>query len=138
MTGDLVAFLRARLDEDEQAARATMWEGSGNRADWSLPASATVGTGEDEFYAGDRTVAAHIARHDPARVLAEVDAKRRIIELHHVVGGWQDEDGNDHGDGCGECGHSEEYSDRDGWCETLRLLALPHADHPEYREEWKP
>ncbi|WP_069625346.1 DUF6221 family protein [Streptomyces niveus] len=29
--GDLVAFVRARLDEDERTARAVMWDGSGKR-----------------------------------------------------------------------------------------------------------
>lgn len=24
-----------------------------------------------------------------------------------------------------------------GWCLTLRLLALPWAGHPDYREEWR-
>jgi hypothetical protein len=24
-----------------------------------------------------------------------------------------------------------------GW-DTLRLLALPYADHPDFREEWRP
>jgi hypothetical protein len=29
--------------------------------------------------------------------------------------------------------------DAQGWpCQTLRLLALPYADHPDYRPEWKP
>jgi hypothetical protein len=79
VTDDLVAFLRARLDEDEQAARETLWEGSGNKPDWELPSSATVDVGGDEFYAGDATIARHIARHDPARGLREVEAKRRII-----------------------------------------------------------
>ncbi|RJQ85238.1 DUF6221 family protein [Amycolatopsis panacis] len=24
------------------------------------------------------------------------------------------------------------------WCVTLRLLALPYADHPDYSERWRP
>jgi hypothetical protein len=23
-------------------------------------------------------------------------------------------------------------------CDTLKLLALPYADHPDYRDEWRP
>src|SRR5262245_61279539 len=66
----LVEFLNARLDEDEQAAKATKQHGVDywrQRDDWAeLSAPAVV----------------HAQRHGPARVLAEVQAKRRIIELH--------------------------------------------------------
>ena len=49
----------------------------------------------------------HIARWDPARVVAECESKRRILERHE-----QDE-------------------------EILRVLALPYADHRDYRDEWR-
>lgn len=71
--------------------------------------------------------------------LAECEAKRRIIELHHpsetegfVV--------------CSECGPTEDvkwrveqYLGGLGFpCKTLRLLAIPYADHPDFREEeWR-
>jgi hypothetical protein len=68
---------------------------------------------------GDRLE--HIARHDPARVLAEVAAKRQIVELHFL---------RSSGRLCNE--------DDDLWpCETLRLLARPYVDHPDYRHEWR-
>lgn len=57
-------------------------------------------------------VADHIARHDPARVLAECEAKRRIVE-------WAS-------DGEGEF----------HWSTVLAPLAAVYADHPDYREEW--
>lgn len=79
----LVQFLRACLDEDERTARAVLWDGSGNTASWCLAASATVEVGTDEFCTDDSRVAYHIARHDPARVLAEVDAKRQALD-HYV------------------------------------------------------
>ncbi|MDH2424760.1 DUF6221 family protein [Sphaerisporangium sp. TRM90804] len=125
MSDDLVAFLRARLVEDEQYARSTMWDGSVNSPTWSLTASATVDTGGDEFYAGDRTVANHIERHDPARVLREVEAKRRILQWHT---------------GAHECSGPD---DNCMWildgeaCPTTRALALPYADHEDYKEGWK-
>lgn len=85
MTDDLVAFLKARLDEDEQAAKAAtsgrwMALDGGVMAleDESWPVTST----ETECERDDRV---HIARWDPARVLAEVQAKRRIIERHHEV-----------------------------------------------------
>lgn len=54
--------------------------------------------------------AQHIAMHDPPRVLAECRAKRKI-GARAVADGDED---------------------------TLKLLALPYADHPQYREDWKP
>ncbi len=87
--------------------------------------------------------AAHIARYDPARVLAEVAAKRRIVELHSNAGGGMGHDppgGDYYGDfpsACLTCGTPDEYAV--SWpCTTLRLLALPFADHPDYRSEWAP
>jgi hypothetical protein len=56
---DLIAFLQARLDEDERSAHA--WLPFGNP---------------------DAAARDHIARHDPGRVLAEVAAKRAILDLH--------------------------------------------------------
>ena len=142
MTADLITFLRARLDEDEAVARAATagpWVESGvGDHGWGVSFSALGSGVEADDSDQGRADAAHIARHDPARVLAEVEAKRQIMGLHPVIGGWEDEDGHDRGLGCECCGHSEEYSDRGGWCETLRLLALSYADHPDYRDAWRP
>lgn len=123
--GALIAFVRARLDEDEERARAAVsaWGDKVNEPKWAdLP---------DE-------ITGHAFRHDPVRVLREVEAKRRTLEIHRVSGGWEDEDGHDIGLGCDECGYSAEYCDRGGWCETLRHLAGAWADHPDYQQEWTP
>jgi hypothetical protein len=82
--------------------------------------------------------AGHIARWDPARVLAECEAKRRIVEMHRLGGsytpGSEDASGFDY---CGTCGSGEPYEYPTPWpCPTLRLLALPYVDHPDYRQEW--
>ena len=67
---DLVQWLRAQLDEDERIARA---------ADAQLSNVFTrIGMFDPEMAADER----HIMEHRPARVLREIDAKRRIIELH--------------------------------------------------------
>jgi hypothetical protein len=74
------------------------------------------------------------------RRLAECEAKRRIIELHHAI---EVRDWNPQGY-CAECTDSGWVEAVDGAypvgmpCRTLRLLALPYADHPDYREEWRP
>ncbi|MFC8491796.1 DUF6221 family protein [Streptomyces sp. NPDC057235] len=148
---DLVQFLRARLDEDEQTARAPhptflTWEydacvwqirdlGNGNELANVLPRHAY---GE------------HMARHDPARVLAEVDSKRQalaaLLASKHVVredpwytcvAATEEHDGGHYGDakwrgGACDCGRDELVGLQ------LRLLALPYADHPDYLEEWRP
>ena len=61
----------------------------------------------------------------PARVLAECEAKRRIVELHREV---TFEEAVERAAGGCRC--------RGGWpCPTLRALAAVYADH---REEWRP
>ncbi|TMU98079.1 DUF6221 family protein [Streptomyces sp. DASNCL29] len=124
---ELVRWLGVQLDEDERIARAVQWEGSGNRLSWELAASATVDVGEDEFYAGDRTIANHIVTHDPARVLREIDAKRRIIA--EVVPEARKAEAMI---------HEEWGSGSDTAGDLLRLLALPYADRPGYKESWRP
>jgi hypothetical protein len=127
---DLVVFLRARLDEDEQVARATV------EAPWIVPAydpTVVKPYGSDGLIvrASGPGAAEHIALHDPARVLAEVDAKRRIValcepSLVEVTAYGQTErefipgNGPPWGDG------------------VLRLLAAPYADHPDYDPAWRP
>ncbi|MBQ1164200.1 hypothetical protein KBZ21_40060, partial [Streptomyces sp. A73] len=78
---DLVAFLRARLDEEAEEARATtQGEWVWSREFVTPPGShhRTVGPLEP----GD---AWFIARHSPARVLAEVDAKRGLLDRYAEV-----------------------------------------------------
>ena len=61
---------------------------------------------------------------DPARVLAECDAKRRIVEMQAT----NDEDRHLPG-----FHYKAQMIER-----VLHALALPYADHPDYREEWRP
>lgn len=128
MTNDLVAFLRARLDEDEQIARDPMAE-TWTKAE--SPSIFVMGGGELVAETGAFADARHIARHDPARVLTEVDAKRRILKVHFRRRSHDWDEPGVKGFDCAQC------ADRFP-CTTLRLLALPYADHPDYREEWRP
>lgn len=68
-TTTLVESIRARLDEDEQAAKDARSAAPG----WFLERSE-----EDED--GPWPPNVHIARHDPARVLSEVEAKRQMVD----------------------------------------------------------
>ena len=124
---DLVEFLRARLGEDEAvalAATAGPWHkvdgGVTDLAD-AWPVSMT----EYDNVDNDQADRAHIARHDPARVLADVEAKRRIIaDREHIDAS------------AGDTEWHSGYSD--GNYDALRALALPYADHPDYDESWRP
>ena len=73
------------------------------------------------------------------RVLAECEAKRRIVELHADGGNSQGYDDTGYGEydhACTECGAFGEYGIE--WpCATLRALAYVYAGHPDYRQEWK-
>jgi hypothetical protein len=82
--------------------------------------------------------AAHVVRHDPARVLREVGAKRDIVKFHPIT---RDviavkPDGL-HGFGCATCHQDEGLTMGYGWCATLLALAAVYADHPDYRAEWR-
>ncbi|MEV7358190.1 DUF6221 family protein [Kitasatospora sp. NPDC091276] len=139
MNTDLIAFIRARLDEDEREALAVLWAGSGNRLDWTLVASATIEIGTETIGTDDRNVASHIARHDPARVMAEVDAKRRLLDLHGplTLRGGAGARCFDTTTACRSC-EPPQFPEHAYPCATLRLLALPYADHPDYRPAWAP
>jgi Family of unknown function (DUF6221) len=83
-----------------------------------------------------------------ARVLAECEAKRQIVALHES-GALLDH--SEYECTCGfsdhrraECTCGWTIADEGEWerpsspCPTLRYLALPYADHSDYRDEWRP
>lgn len=81
-------------------------------------------------------VAAHITRHDPARVLADIAAKRAVVELH---GPTRDNRAFSMREtpeqSCSVCvmAHADMDCENEPWpCPTLRALALPYRDHPEF------
>jgi hypothetical protein len=104
-------FLLARIAEDEEVARALL---------------EPYAWGYSTFWEASSTELDHIARHDPARVLADCAAKRAIVELH--TGGHECSITGDH------CRYIHEFET----CDTLRLLAAPFAPHPDFRDEWTP
>jgi hypothetical protein len=100
----LADFLLARIAEDEEAAREV---------------------GPYLLRSSQRTSIAHADRWHPTRVLAECQAKRRIVgrlaAAERAAKGATTEyaEGYDH-----------------GILDAARFLALPYADHPDYCEEW--
>lgn len=131
---DLIAFLKARLDEDEVAAKASAAH-SGS-ASWDLrpddpyeefPAKVALAGAAYPFpwvVACDPEDGAHIARHDPARVLREVEAKRALVGWHVPLEDCEPP----------QCVVCLEYMP----CRTLRALAAAYSDHPDFDQERKP
>lgn len=157
MSEELINWLRAQLDEDERKALAATsgpwWDSPvmaapghhtirGGPADWRgfdgslggdtrpIARIAPAPDYEGSFVTDHDADAEHIARHDPSRVLREVEAKRKILDGHspHKRGA------------CPVCWRVTPKSSRreDYPCPTLRLLAAPYSDRPGYQEAWRP
>ena len=127
MTDELVTWLRAQLADDEQRAGFIHHVNCGNliAQSYELPDPCDC--------------------REPARVLAEVQAKRRIIDLHDLqvqehparfdsLSG--ERIGPEYEVTCGVCGWAS--MDPTSACETLRLLTLPHAHRDGFQAEWAP
>lgn len=91
---ELVAWYRQQLDDDARAARAATrgpWRATETMV-WVGDTDETVAAYSDYYmddaYDGpemsglNKADAAHIARHDPAAVLADVAAKRAILDAY--------------------------------------------------------
>jgi len=133
MADQLVRWLREQIAEDRRIAEEACdgpWhvddEGYAE-AIYSADGTCVIGGGR---WGGEASVfdstedALHVVRWDPARVLHEVEAKRRILddyeryaaERRRAMGGWD----------------SREVSP------ILTALALPYSNRPGYHEEWRP
>lgn len=144
-TPTLTDWLLDRIAEDEAAARAAVipaWSGHrphGDLAVWRYQAGGEVEydwdggdgrtyvtcDGEGLTSSVDELVGPHIARHDPARVLAECESKRAIVAMH-----WDSEREWDW-----TCDLSATAMEMFP-CLTLCHLAAPYADREGFRDEW--
>ncbi|MUL41645.1 hypothetical protein FZ103_10750 [Streptomonospora sp. PA3] len=81
-----------------------------------------------------QAVADHIVRHDPVHVVADIDAKRRMVAAHTPTGGASRGDPT-----CPKCVTWQEGTavPEPFPCFTLLLLAQPYGDHPEHDPEWQ-
>ena len=120
-----VAFLNARLDEDEEAARDARACAEVKDGRWF--------DGEDEINddngyrlatVNHPFVTTHIARHDPDRTLREVAAKRAMLSM------FLDAFGN--GLNMTIYGAVGGFTMNGDW--VLRQMAAVYSDHPDYRE----
>jgi hypothetical protein len=128
-----IEFVHARLYEDEAVAKAAAGP------DWFLDSSEDYDersiryTGPSTLYRGqsadysiadrvDEDDAEHIARHDPARVLREITAKRAILAMAE-----------------GQPTHDlAEETAKDALEDVVRVLAVAWSDHPDYDPDWMP
>ena len=122
---DLASWLLEQIAEDERQVDELRESDYGDRTliqeDWS----------GDGIYAPDLNDFGGLWI-TPARVLAECEAKRRIIDEHPKTDRYDES--------IAFCLTCENGHARPGAypCYTLRLLALPYADRPGFREEWRP
>lgn len=162
---DLVQWIGEQLDADEKVVRDELCVNCGNPI---VPLRSPLGItgyshgggrvsedGEwERSWEGRRcqgSITGAEAVQNPARVLREIDSKRRLLddllaEKHltseedtwYACAALVDEDGdpvcpNDaRAPGPCDCGRDDRVLRR------LRLLALPHADRPGYQESWRP
>jgi hypothetical protein len=138
LTVDITEFVAARLkDREDYAIQAAeefgpdwieIWSGTvdltANRPDRQPEGRSGWETHVDT---GDSRVSRFMVQNDPTRVLADVAAKRRILERHRNCGdgfGW-----------CGEGGHGIDWEL--GRCHDLRDLAQIDETHPDFNPVWK-
>lgn len=146
MSDDLIARIRAAIDEDERRARAaddghgwvaesglygpSVRVGLAEEAVWSREVNHQVWTCEDEADGCPDVSRAwmaegtHMARHDPAHVLAMVEAHRKILDAHPAY------TREGHRPWCGTCDdQTQDYP-----CETVSALAAAYDLTPAVGE----
>lgn len=137
---DLINRLRAALDEREGRATRAAWHAAATLAtadrkdgDWVPPYDgAHWGSDYDHIFAVDTRpgrgraekiadcgasasgLTPHIATHDPAFVLADIAAKRKILDEHRPImgAGW-----------CSTCDVPGDVKGREAGCPTVLALA---------------
>lgn len=146
MSDILTEFLLARIAEDEAAAKAAQEEFT--RFGGTPP---TWGKRQWGFRLGVRrnpALVAYVVRHDPARVLADCEAKRCIVEDYRAADeSWRERPEPENPKRLGKWYNDmtdADFERYEAWTMAVSLrdaverLATPYADHPDYREEWRP
>jgi hypothetical protein len=129
----VIAFYRARLDEDVQAARYAIEEMGDDRWQQRGPEIVTVTDRERDVAAlCDVDCIRHIVRHDPARVLKKVTAGRGLIRLYEeaceridylTAQGWEAK---------GSKVAAESYAN------AILVNAAQWDDHQDWHAAWRP
>ena len=139
----LPEFLLARYREDEAAARAAIGTAAFGQQTgrWRLDqvsdqfgptpivfalvddgAKTQVANLEAAWERNERGT--HIARHNPARVLDDVEAKRKIVDAYNEM--TEDPEVA-----------AQRYQQVATFRYVLEVMAQPYKDHPQYRQEWR-
>lgn len=138
---DIAAFIEARLSEWTEAAEAAseVWCGSFDdgptfKPSWSLTTHRTVIISGDKWTCSDDHVcntddsvakAEHIVIHDPAQVLRQVKAMRRILgQLEGAREHWR-ATGGKAGNGVVLALEA-----------AVAAVASQWSDHPDFQKEW--
>lgn len=142
MTADLATWLRTQLDADEKAQREPYCSDGWHANKCELHAEPSAGEPWPDCDCGV-----------PARILADIEARRRIIDAwlppgenpHPGKPCTSDPDGDPDGEdfntpwNSGPCvWHLDAMKRRYPHDLVLRLLALPYADRAGYDQGWRP
>lgn len=143
----LTEFLLARIAEDEavaQKAGGDEWEYAaccGAMQIQTVRVDGTLGYEQHRAITRDyeglsdsveEDAGPHVARHDPARVLTECEAKRRIVEEWRTFSKVNASHSTPLPQALTSAGIVV------GLDRALRTLASAYADHSDYLPEWKP
>jgi hypothetical protein len=128
---DLVAFLAARIGERQALIMRAV-----NKSNLGEPLD------REEFKVRSEMRIRSLGQVELEvinQMIQEVEATRGICELHRTsvaekVPGFP-RYGADYW--CEVC-HVPSDTAGTNWCRTLRLLAVPFADHPAYQKNWRP
>lgn len=128
---DIADFLRARYAEQRALALAASpgpWQANDEHDEVTAVDGITVAEGFALSGQQLRATVDHIAAHNPAAVLADLDAKLSIVDLMDRT--LAAAEGDSEVDHYGGLGAAEE---------TLCRLAQPFAGHADHKgEEWAP
>lgn len=131
-TDELITWLRAQLDEDERVARGAIADDLGQ--DGGFEDASWLDDPESRLTKFGRPAAAMIRRFAvPRRVLAEVEAKRRVLdEIADEATGLDMSVDNDRRVGSRDMEAEPHLGDQ-----LVRLLAQPYAGRSGWREAWR-
>jgi hypothetical protein len=127
---ELIQFWGARLDETESDAVHAYGGHNDVEPHWHelWSGALALNAAESELIqTGDALLNRHIERHDPARVLADVAAKRKLLDAYAKATANQL--------------RHEDAGLHLAWTIlglAVRTLAEAHDQHPDYQEEWRP
>jgi hypothetical protein len=129
----LVEFYLARLAEREQVARAASpgpWSPDADGYEVLAADGITVAEGFALSGPQLRATVQHIALNNPERVLADIAAKRALVDNHESALAWS-QDPN--------CPDSQRETYRliaGGLYDAIRHLSTAHSAHPDYDPSW--